>query len=66
VVTPLANPAATADALRSLLTDAEAYERCAHAARERVRRYYNKADLDTAYRELYDTHIAIAGSLVEA
>jgi glycosyltransferase involved in cell wall biosynthesis len=65
-VTPLANPAATAEALRWLLTDAEAYQRCADAARERVRRYYNKADLDTAYRELYDTHIAMAGSLVEA
>jgi glycosyltransferase involved in cell wall biosynthesis len=65
-VTPLANPAATAEALRWLLTDAEAYQRCADAARERVRRYYNKADLDAAYRELYDTHIAMAGSLVEA
>jgi glycosyltransferase involved in cell wall biosynthesis len=65
-VTPLANPAATAEALRSLLTDAEAYERCALAARDRVRRYYNKSDLDDAYRELYDMHIAMAESLVEA
>jgi glycosyltransferase involved in cell wall biosynthesis len=58
-VTPLANPAATARALQWLLTDAEAYERCSHAARERVRRYYNKADLDEAYHRLYKEHVAM-------
>jgi glycosyltransferase involved in cell wall biosynthesis len=63
-VTPLANPAATARALQWLLTDAEAYERCGRAARERVRRYYNKADLDEAYRRLYDEHIAMGEAAV--
>ncbi len=53
-VTPLASPAATADALRRLLTDPELYGRCGQAARERVRRYYNKTDLDGAYRRLYE------------
>ena len=65
-VTPLANPAATASALRRLLTDADAYESCASAARDRVRRYYDKSALDRAYHELYAAHMAGAGSLVEA
>jgi glycosyltransferase involved in cell wall biosynthesis len=58
-VTPLANPAATARALQWLLTDADAYERCGRTARERVRRYYNKSDLDESYRRLYEEHIAM-------
>lgn len=57
-VTPLANPAATADALRRLLTDDALYERCSRTAQQRVRRYYNKADLDRAYRDLYESQIA--------
>lgn len=62
VVTPLANPVATAEALRRLLTDREFYERCGRTARERVRRYYNKSSLDVAYRELYESHIALDDS----
>jgi glycosyltransferase involved in cell wall biosynthesis len=58
-VTPLANPAATAGALRWLLSDAEAYAWCGKAAQERVRRYYDKASLDEAYRRLYEEHIAM-------
>jgi len=65
-VTPLANPAATAEALRWLLTDREAYERCGRAAQERVRRYYNKADLDMAYRQIYQEHVEMADARVEA
>ncbi|MGE0590979.1 MAG: GT4 family glycosyltransferase PelF [Vicinamibacterales bacterium] len=57
-VTPLANPAATADALRRLLTDRAFYVQCGQVAQARVRRYYDKAVLDASYRELYETHIA--------
>src|SRR5262249_14211998 len=53
VVTPLANPAATAQALRWLLIDPQSYEQCSLAAQQRVRQYYNKAELDSAYRRLY-------------
>lgn len=66
VVTPLANPAATAEALRRLLTDGEFYERCSRTAQQRVRRYYNKTDLDHAYQELYEAHIQMADDLVGA
>jgi glycosyltransferase involved in cell wall biosynthesis len=57
VVTPLSSPADTAAALRWLLTDADAYQRCGEAARARVRRYYDKAQLDAAYRDLYAAHL---------
>jgi glycosyltransferase involved in cell wall biosynthesis len=65
-VTPLANPAATAEALRRLLTDRQVYDHCSRAAQARVRRYYNKADLDRAYRALYEEHMAMPSNLVEA
>lgn len=55
-VTPLANPTATAQALARLLTDQSWYEGCGRAIRERVRRYYNKMDLDNAYRNLYESY----------
>jgi glycosyltransferase involved in cell wall biosynthesis len=57
-VTPLSNPAATARALEKLLTDPDWRERCGRAIRERVRRYYNKVDLDEAYRRLYRRYCA--------
>ena len=49
-----------------LLTDAEAYERCGHAARERVRRYYNKARSRHGAIAISIEHIAMDGVLVEA
>jgi glycosyltransferase involved in cell wall biosynthesis len=52
-ITPLANPAATAEALRILLTNAEWYQSCSRNTRERVRNFYNRSDLDGAYRTLY-------------
>ncbi len=53
-VTPLSNPAATAQAVERLLTDPVWYQSCSDGIRERIRRYYNKTDFDRAYRELYD------------
>ncbi len=55
-VTPLSNPAATASELERLLVNPEWRSRCGEAIRARVRRYYNKKDLDTAYHELYDQY----------
>ncbi|MCC6587460.1 MAG: GT4 family glycosyltransferase PelF [Bryobacterales bacterium] len=54
VVTPLANPLATAEALCRLLTDEDFYQRCSRTIRQRIVRYYNKTNLDHAYWELYD------------
>lgn len=66
VVTPLANPAATAQALGRLLTDRAFYQSCATAARTRVERYYDKADLDRAYGDLYRAALESADALVGA
>ncbi|NYZ10953.1 GT4 family glycosyltransferase PelF [Azospirillum sp. RWY-5-1] len=56
-ITPLASPLATARELRALLLDAPWRERCAAAIRERVRRYYDKVEIDRIYRALYNEHI---------
>ena len=53
-VTPLSNPAATAQAVERLLTDPFWYQRCSEGIRERIRRYYNKTDFDRTYRDLYE------------
>jgi glycosyltransferase involved in cell wall biosynthesis len=60
IVTPLANPLATADALARLLNNPDWYGKCSQAIRERVRRYYNKVDLDQAYRNLYREYFDVA------
>jgi glycosyltransferase involved in cell wall biosynthesis len=54
IITPLANPAATAEAAARLLGDRDFYQQCSRAIRRRLVRYYNKADLDRAYRALYE------------
>lgn len=58
VVTPVANPAATAEALARLLGDTAFRERCSLAIQARVRRHYDKADLDRRYGDLYEQLIA--------
>ncbi|MEZ5398550.1 MAG: GT4 family glycosyltransferase PelF [Bryobacteraceae bacterium] len=53
IVTPLADPAATASAIERLLTDRAFHTRCGRTIRARLGRYYNKATLDAAYSRLY-------------
>jgi glycosyltransferase involved in cell wall biosynthesis len=53
IVTPLANPLATANAVGRLLNDPAWHESCSIALRERVCRSYNKTDLNAAYNGLY-------------
>ncbi len=52
-VTPLANPRATALAVARMLTDTDWRESCGSTLRERVRRAYNKTELDATYDRLY-------------
>lgn len=65
-VTPLANPLATAQAVARLLTDPDWHQTCSVALRERVRRAYNKTDLDAAYNELYRKYRDAPGAAREA
>jgi len=57
-IVPLSNPQAIADALRRLLTNPKYYQQCQHAIRQRVRRYYNKAEQKESYATLYRTLMA--------
>jgi glycosyltransferase involved in cell wall biosynthesis len=52
-IVPLAEPGAIAAALLRLLTDHDHYDRCAAAIRERIRRHYNKRELDAEYAAIY-------------
>jgi glycosyltransferase involved in cell wall biosynthesis len=58
-VTPLADPAATAQGLANLLLDPVLRARCGEAIRQRTERYYNKKVVDQIYRELYEAHLAL-------
>jgi glycosyltransferase involved in cell wall biosynthesis len=58
VVTTLTSPKATAEGMLKLLGDPAFYAQCSKAIRERVRRYYDKADMLAAYRGLYRRLIA--------
>ncbi len=57
IVTPLANPEATAQAIYTLLSDRKRYQEASLAIRERVARYYPKKRQYDAYRKLYSTHL---------
>lgn len=62
-ITAVSNPMATAAALQELLTDQAWWQRCSNAIRERVRRHYNKADLDRIYAGLYARYRALPDRL---
>jgi glycosyltransferase involved in cell wall biosynthesis len=62
VVTTLTSPKATAEGMLKLLSDPAYYAACSAAIRERVRRYYDKRDMLSSYRGLYESLIAAPGS----
>ncbi|MGJ3626647.1 hypothetical protein AB5I41_06915 [Sphingomonas sp. MMS24-JH45] len=55
VVTPLVNPAATAQAILSLVEDPARRDAMGAAMRDRVRRDYDHPTIIAAYRDLYAT-----------
>ncbi len=57
IVVPLSNPAATADAVYSLLVDRELYRECSEAMRQRVTTYYTKERQFEAYETVYNTWV---------
>lgn len=57
IITPLASPAATADAIFSLLSDAQAYESASQTIAARIRQHYNLASQLQAYRNLYSNYL---------
>lgn len=57
IVTGLANPMETSQAILRLLSDEVFYMQSAAAARTRVATYYDKKDQHAAYREIYEAAI---------
>jgi glycosyltransferase involved in cell wall biosynthesis len=57
IVTPLASPASTADAIFTLLSDAALYESASNTIRTRIADYYNEGIQQQAYRNLYAQYL---------
>lgn len=57
IVTPLASPASTADAIYTLLSDNDLYERASRAIAARMDQYYNETIQQQAYRNLYAQYL---------
>ncbi|GJL88924.1 MAG: pellicle/biofilm biosynthesis glycosyltransferase PelF [Minwuia thermotolerans] len=57
-ITPLSNPAETAKELAALIKDPVYMASARKAIKERVRKYYNKLEIDRIYHDLYVTFIA--------
>lgn len=57
IVTPLASPASTADAIFTLLSDNALYETASNVIRTRVAQYYNEGIQHQAYRTLYAEYL---------
>lgn len=57
LITPLASPASTADAIFTLLSDADMYDAASTAIRARIHSYYNETIQQQAYRNLYAQHL---------
>lgn len=57
IVTPLASPASTADAIYTLLSDNERYENASRAIAARMEQYYNESIQQQAYRNLYAQYL---------
>jgi len=61
IITPLASPASTADAIFTLLSDNALYETASNTIRERIAQYYNEGIQQQAYRTLYAEYLRRAG-----
>jgi glycosyltransferase involved in cell wall biosynthesis len=59
LVTPIANPEATAAAIAELLEDDERRWQMGRSGIQRVERFYDEQDLNFAYLDLYRQYIAI-------
>lgn len=57
IVTALASPASTADAIYTLLSDTSKYDMASNVIRERIAQYYNEDIQQQAYRTLYAEHL---------
>ena len=66
VVTPVANPAATAGAIAALLLEPDRRAKAAAAMQARIRRRFLKANCDQTYARIYDEAMAAPGAAARA
>ena len=57
IVTPLANPEATAEAIIKLMTDKDFYKSCSRVFAERIRKYYRIEEHHAEYKKIYNKHL---------
>ena len=57
LITGIANPSSTARAMNRIIGDTELRVAMSKAGMERVRRYYNEADLNQTYHDIYKGYI---------
>jgi len=57
IVTALASPAATAEAIYALLSDSDRYDRCSQNIRRRVTMHYDQSVQHAKYRDLYAKYL---------
>ncbi len=53
IVTPLASPAATAEAILTLLSNEDLYSQCSNVIKQRIAKYYDQKTLHAEYETLY-------------
>ena len=57
IITPLANPEATAEAIIKLLTDRVFYQQCSEVIKQRIRKYYSFEKQHEEYRKIYQKYL---------
>lgn len=57
IVTQLANPSSTAEAIYTLLTDRDRYQACSNAISQRIRQRYDQVTQHRLYRDLYAQYL---------
>ncbi len=57
IITEVANPAQTAQAIIKLIQEKDFYETCSQAGKTRVKMYYNQEDLLSKYLNIYERHL---------
>jgi glycosyltransferase involved in cell wall biosynthesis len=59
VVTPVADPSATAEAILRIVTHPKLWQSMSIAGRERIKTFYREDDLNRRYQDIYARHMAL-------
>ncbi|MDK2957943.1 MAG: polysaccharide biosynthesis protein PelF, partial [Desulfovibrionales bacterium] len=59
IVTPVADPSATAEAILRIVTNPKLWQSMSIAGRERIKVFYREDDLNRRYHDIYTHHMAL-------